>query len=65
MLLPHHQPEVADGVFEGALAQNVLPLGAVQLHQIGIDVVDVLALEADPRVVVGVHVSVSGGMAVN
>lgn len=46
-------------MFERALAQNVLPLGAIQLHQVGIYVVDVLTLQADSRVVVGIHVSVS------
>jgi hypothetical protein len=46
-------------MFEGALAQDILPLGSIKLHQVGIDVVDVLTLEANPRVVVRIHVSVS------
>lgn len=60
-LLPNHQPEMTDGLFERSLTQDVLSLGAVELHKVCVYVVGVNVLpgQHDSRVIVGIHISVS------
>lgn len=52
---------MTDGLFEGSLTQDVLSLGAVELHKVGVYVVgvNVLSGQHDSRVVVGIHITVS------
>lgn len=58
LLLPHHQPEVADGVDQGALRQYVLSVCLVNFDEVRVDVVGGAATEDDSAVVVGADVSI-------
>lgn len=59
LLLPNHEPEVTDSMFEWTLAEDILSLSAFKLHKVGIDVIQVLSLKQDSRMVVWIYVSVS------
>lgn len=59
VLLPHHGPEMRDGRLQRALRENVAPLGALDAHQIRIDVVGVAAVQHDARMIVRIDVAVA------
>lgn len=58
MLLPDHEPEVADGVDKGALCENVLSVGFLHFDEIGVDIVSSAPLEDDPAVVIGADIPI-------
>lgn len=51
LVLPDHEPEVADRRLQWTLCQDVTATGLLHVHQTGIDVV-VAAGQADPAVVI-------------
>lgn len=58
-MLPHHQPEVADGGRQRSLCENVFSLRLFHFHEIRIYVVDIAAVQHDSRMVVWTDVAIS------
>lgn len=59
VLLPHHQPKVADGVLQRSLRQDVFAIGPFHLDQICVDIVDGAATQYNTRMVVWTDIAIS------